>query len=141
MFPIYLPDKSRSLLDIEKEIQPYFEKHATAYWAEYGGGAAICYQTDLVDIALIFHFWTEGVAFLYAQEKVGDKKSEEWASVSDPQLLSEFLGDDSDGYMPKGSFFSPEKAWQVVTQFLYDPIHKPESVEWIETSKLNWPEP
>jgi hypothetical protein len=128
------------VVDAQK-LRPYFLEYAGEKWGSGGGSFTHLDNEWRVGLVLTHDTSIHGIAFLYTKDNLVSGDSEEWVTVSNFKDLTEFVGDDCDGYMPRGSFLPPEKAWQVLESFLIIPTGRSAAVDWIETSKLSWPLP
>jgi hypothetical protein len=67
--------------------------------------------------------------------------NQEVISVAEADLMNDFVEAEDEIMLPLGSFIKPEKAWLAVEDFLNNPTQKSHKITWLETDKLDWPEP
>ena len=132
----------------EKISPSTFEKYFKGFnydaWAEEGGGGAFQWHSQdntlytLTCIAAEHH----GVLLQWEAWNPASKgKNEEYLSIGNETKLFEFEDIGDDEFYPIGAFIDPLKAFTVVGEFFATPDILPKSVKWVDSGKINWPEP
>jgi len=140
---------SFSFLDVDSgeasdlpRIEGSFIAYTPEQWRE-GSGDGIFTCTDdekgVADLYLI----DDGkgkVSVRYNHRKNGERSSVEFYSVGDRSRIDTILDVGEDQFVPSGSLIDPRLAWKVLNEFVSSPHEIPQSVEWISSQDVNWPQ-
>ena len=119
----------------------YFQQYRPSDWKRGSGGGSFVYFDecgDQYDLTIAEHP-DYGIGLMYGEGKRSGGGA--WVSVSQPDLLSQFVEACDQFLMPAGAFLDPMTAWLAVKDFIAQPSKRSESVRWVSCNELKWPEP
>lgn len=126
-----------------KMYKPFFIEYDSAKWrAGSGGGAFKYFDGKGIEYALIISEDSRfGIMLIYEKWDENQNKSiGSWYSVSQLNQLSQFVTNEDELDMPKGSYMKPVDAWDAVSGFLENPCSIPRAIQWIDVNDIAWPE-
>ena len=70
----------------------------------------------------------------------GQRQGVEFYSVGDRDAIDIIIDVGDDQFVPSGSLIDPVLAWKVLNEFVASPHEIPQSIEWIASEHVSWPE-
>lgn len=120
----------------------YFLGYAPEKWMAGTGDGVFSFVSDLgvsCDLSIL-ESRKYGISVIYSIRRPGEKRGEEYYSVSDMEKINDVEDVGDDQFAPVGSFLPPQKAWLALEDFFNNPLCKSDRIKWISSDEIAWPD-
>jgi len=120
----------------------YFLDYTPEKWMDGSGDGVFSFVSDLGDSCnlSILESREYGISVRYNIRKPGERRGEEYYSVSDLKKINNFEDVGDDQFAPVGSFLPPQNAWLALEDFFNSPLFKSDRIQWINSDEISWPD-